>query len=153
MRNIEKRGTTTTLEIKDWHKIECNKPICLCYNCIEKTPGRKIKQKKQGRPPAKLAVWSRAKLNKIRDTIPKLSVAEKEKFDLYINSHLELCICPICKVIYKQPILLTKCLHSFCIINCIMPNIEGKQKTMQSVPRVNIKFHWIVWYHYFKLKK
>ena len=87
MRNIESRGTTTTLDIKDWQKIECHNCICTCYNYV-KIPGRKLKQKKQGRPPAKLTFWTRTKLNTIKESTPKLSVEasliQKQNFNVDI---------------------------------------------------------------------
>ena len=54
-----------------------------------------------------------------------------------LNSHLELCICKLCKNILYNSVILQKCEHSFCF-KCIFPLLQGKQEDTTKCPTCSV---------------
>ena len=140
VRNVESRETTTSLTATSWiaHHENCT----VCYGKLKTGPKRKKRQ--PGRPSKdNKNTWTRSIINEFVNNIPLNNTTiiniSAQTINRKYNSHLDLCICYICKNIVSQPVTLENCQHSFCL-NCIVTRLEGKKET-ETCPKFSKVIH------------
>ena len=107
VRNVESRETTTCLTGTSWiaHHENCT----VCYGKLKTDPKRK--KKHPGRPSYhNKKTWTQAIINEFVNTIPLNNTTtiiniSAQTINRKYNSHLDLCICYICKNIVSQPVI------------------------------------------------
>ena len=89
----------------------------------QKKGGRPQKKYQSGRPSQKRKLWTRQLIESIVVDIP----ADNISLDINpaLNPHFNLCKCSLCENIFRKPVVLPDCQHSFCS-RCILPKFEGK---------------------------
>ena len=119
MKNVIKRGSTVqSIDIKPWspHKVSgcdvCQRPM--------KKGGKKPKLKtRAGRPNGTVTVRTRERSDNFKKEIPDYLPLDTpnsvllEILPSHVNPQLSLCLCTLCKVIIRQPIMIKICEHGF----------------------------------------
>ena len=127
IRNVEKRGTCTSLIAKTWtahSNDKCN--VCISVATLKKGRRKKTKEKKSvaGRP--KEEKWTRTEsISLEKKSFPDTTEINKLQLNHLINAPIiPFCTCLICEDIVTTPITITPCEHIFCL-HCLLPKLEG----------------------------